>query len=146
MNIALRKPSRSGTRCQPFDVVNDYVFEATGDSFGSGITSCLRCFSFFYQFTEGVSYINAFPVGETSRSRFLPLPAILHFPRITGPVLRERSMARDRPSPYVKGRRFFTAARGPRMPHAHPSGFHRAVERFMNPLSLFYQFTRPLVF
>ena len=44
---------------------------------------------------------------------------------------RDRSMARDRPSPYVKGRRFFTAARGPRMPHAHPSGFHRDIERFM---------------
>ena len=25
----------------------------------------------------------------------------------------DRSMARDRPSPYVKGRRFFTVARGP---------------------------------
>ena len=30
-----------------------------------------------------------------------------------GPVPRDRSMAKDRPSPYVKGRRFFTAARGP---------------------------------
>ena len=42
-----------------------------------------------------------------------------------------RTMARDRPSPYVKGGVFFPVARGPRMPHAHPSGFHRDVEGFM---------------
>ena len=33
-------------------------------------------------------------------------------------------MARDRPSPYGEGWRFFIVARGARMPHAHPSGFH----------------------
>ena len=32
-------------------------------------------------------------------------------------------MARDRPSPYGEGDCFFTVARGPRMPYAHPSGF-----------------------
>ena len=30
-----------------------------------------------------------------------------------------------------EGKTFFTVARGPRMPHAHPSGFHRDVERVM---------------
>ena len=35
----------------------------------------------------------------------------------------DRSMARDRPSPYVKRRRFLSWRGGPRMPYAHPSGF-----------------------
>ena len=43
--------------------------------------------------------------------------------RIRAGFPRDRSMARDRPSPYVKGRRFFTGAWGARMPHAHPSEF-----------------------
>ena len=46
-----------------------------------------------------------------------------------GPVPRDRCMARDRPSPYVKGTVFrprnppLPDRGGPRMPHAHPRGF-----------------------
>ena len=113
MNIALRQPSLTLSMTTFLNV-------------SVGETSRSRCT----------------PVGETSRSRFLPLPAILHFPRITGACPPRSQHGEGQALALREGDRFFTAARGPRMPYAHPSGFHRDVERFMKHS----QFTTHLVF